>query len=82
MSTKEKEGSEKPFVRRPDHMLSVRVKGSEERGKCGVAWARDNGTFTIQLFPGTVLSWKDNLVITLFPIARLEAYVRAEGESR
>jgi len=62
----ENPGSEwKP--RRPDFKLKVKIKKGKTHRDVGVAWANEAGHISIQLLPATVLDWRDDLVITLFP---------------
>lgn len=54
--------------RKPDFNLKVKCKGTGVTATVGVAWmSPDECSISIQLNPGTVLSWHDNLYITLFP---------------
>jgi hypothetical protein len=58
--------------RAPDFVLKVKSKTSTARTRrCGVAWANVEGegiaSISIQLDPCTVISWNDEVFITLFP---------------
>ena len=61
-----KEGTQKTG-RRPDYVLSVKVKDQVLRRRLGVAWANDDGSISIALDPCTVISWTDNVHVSLFP---------------
>jgi hypothetical protein len=58
--------AEKFQARKPDYVLSVKVKDTTSKRRCGAGWLNDDGSVSIQLDPCTVLSWKDNIHITLF----------------
>lgn len=54
----------------PTHDLCVAERlpdGSLGRkGKVGVGWLNADGSMSISLNPGTVLDWRDNVIINLF----------------
>jgi hypothetical protein len=60
--------------KKPTHELCVKDLETQARGKIGVAWENDDGSFTIQLQPCTSLTYDNvkNKALTLFPI-RTEA---------
>jgi hypothetical protein len=63
--------------RKPDYRIKVKRR-SDEKGKgptnsVGAAWVNEpGGSISIVLDLGVVLSWNDDLLITLFPIDRQE----------
>jgi len=60
--------NEKFEARRPDYILSVKVKdAAASKRRLGAAWQNNDGSVSIQLDPCTVISWKDNVYMTLFP---------------
>jgi hypothetical protein len=53
--------------RKPDFILHVKVKETDKtKRRCGVAWKNKAGGISIQLDPCTVISWRDNVFISLF----------------
>ena len=56
--------------KRPTHELKVKDTETGDSGKIGVAWANDDGSFSIRLEPCTVISYEAmrGKVMTLFPI--------------
>ncbi len=56
--------------RKPDYELSVKVKDEKSKRRCGVGWLNEDGSIAINLDACTVISWKDNIYVTLFPIER------------
>lgn len=60
--------------KRPTHTLKVAEPvpdGADAKAgrwtSAGVAWANNDGSLSIHLNPGIVLSWKDRLTIIAFP---------------
>jgi len=53
--------------KRPTHTIKVKEKEGSAQGEVGRAWLNDDGSLSIQLNPGVVLSWNDGLLITAFP---------------
>jgi hypothetical protein len=54
--------------RQPDFILAIKTKsGPEKKGRVGAGWKNDDGNITLQLNPGIVLSWKDDIFLSLFP---------------
>jgi hypothetical protein len=51
----------------PDYVVKVKERNSEARTQIGAAWAREDGSVTIKLNPCVVISWKDDVYITLYP---------------
>ena len=68
--------------RRPTHVIKVMDRDRPEKGgnAAGVGWANEDGSLTIHLNIGIVLSWKDNLAITAFPRDR-DRYPQARTPS-
>ena len=60
------EGKKTPG-RTPTHNLSVMTRDTKRKGRLGAAWLNADGSIDIVLDPGAVLSWKDDLMIKLFP---------------
>ena len=52
--------AEKQGVRKPDFILSVKVKDTTSTRRCGVAWKNPDGSISIKLDPCTEISWRDN----------------------
>ena len=54
----------------PTHRLKSKHKRTGHHGEVGVGWLDPKGHVRISLYPGVVLSWRDNedLYLTLFPI--------------
>ena len=53
--------------RKPTHDFCVRTPDGKRRGVIGSAWLNEDGSLNVHLNPGTVLDWRDNLQIGLFP---------------
>lgn len=66
---------------RPTHTLTCKEKLGERRGQIGAAWQQEDGSFTIVLNAGTVLDWKDEVTIKLFPIVERDGQ-RGHAERR
>jgi hypothetical protein len=62
------DGSGKPSP--PTHSLKVQEAGSSWWATVGAGWQRTDGSFYVKLNPGTVLSWRDDIKIGLFPPKR------------
>jgi hypothetical protein len=45
--------------KRPTHVLFLRERDGERRGAVGVGWEFPDGTVSVSLNPGVVLSWRD-----------------------
>ena len=54
----------------PTHVLCIKERNSDHKGTVGVAWQRADGSYAIKLHAGIVLSWKDDIHISLFAKAR------------
>lgn len=56
--------------KKPTHELCVKDLESQDRGKIGVAWENEDGSFTIRLNPCTSLTYDGmkNKALSLFPI--------------
>lgn len=60
-------------AKKPDFILKARLKGTtKSTRRIGSGWANENGSVSIQLDPCTVLHWKDECFITLFPVEESE----------
>lgn len=53
---------------KPTHILSVKQRKGEGRGKIGVGWLNEDGSMSVSLNPCVVLSSNDDVIITLFPV--------------
>lgn len=67
--------------RRPTHVIKVMDRDRPEKGgnAVGVGWANEDRSLTIHLNIGVVLSWKDNLAITAFPMRPTQTQTRSSG---
>ena len=69
---------------RPTHRLCVLDKETSKKGTIGVAWQKPDGSISIQFEAGVSISWKDDFVISLFPIVygpmKKKADAASEGE--
>lgn len=54
---------------KPDFKLQAWIPNTREYTVAGAAWLKEDGSISIKLNPCIVLSWKDNIVIKLFPTA-------------
>jgi hypothetical protein len=55
------------FPRTPTHVLKVKERRGSAKGEVGVAWLNEDGSLHVILNPCVVLSWNDDVHITLFP---------------
>jgi hypothetical protein len=55
---------------KPTHKIKAKgkVRGHERSHVVGVGWLAANGSLSIQLNVGVVLSWTDDVLLTAFPI--------------
>jgi hypothetical protein len=58
--------------RQPTHDLCIAEKLSDgtlgRKGRIGCGWLNADGSMSVALNPGTVLDWRDNVLITLFKV--------------
>lgn len=59
-----------PPKKRPTHQLKVKEREGHGQTTIGVGWANKDGSISIRLSPCVVLSSRDEVFITLFPIDR------------
>jgi hypothetical protein len=52
----------------PTHKLRVKEREGKGTNSIGVGWLNKDGSMRIHLNPCVVLSWTDDVHITLFPI--------------
>jgi hypothetical protein len=67
--------------KRPDYRLSVKHKMTGHMHEIGAGWLSHDGSINITLQPCTVLDWRDEVVIKLFPPKNvsLDGYPRSDG---
>lgn len=53
---------------RPTHVLSVKEREGKGTCRVGVGWLNPDGSVSIQLNPCVVLSARDDVFISLFPV--------------
>jgi hypothetical protein len=53
--------------RKPTHVLKVKERNGPAKNTIGVGWLNDDGSMSVSLHPCVVLSWHDEVLITLFP---------------
>lgn len=56
--------------RRPTHRLCVKEKNGKGTTLVGAGWEDADGHISIRLNPCVVLSFADDVIITLFPIEK------------
>ena len=62
----------RPRRKLPDYQLQVKERGGQGRTVVGAGWVNEAGHITIVLNPCVVLSKRDNVFLTLFPVDRRE----------
>ena len=58
--------------KKPTHNLRIKERMAHgeraaRKGTIGAGWQNEDGSFTISLNPGVVLSWSDDVHLGLFP---------------
>jgi hypothetical protein len=54
--------------KKPTHVLKVKEREGNGKTTIGVGWLNDDGSMSISLHPCVILTWKDNVMINLFPV--------------
>jgi len=56
--------------KKPTHELCVKDLETQDRGRIGVAWENEDGSFTIKLHPCTSITYDNvkNKALSLFPL--------------
>lgn len=67
--------------KRPDYLLKVLDKTTDDYGTIGAAWIKDDGAITIRLNPATILTYNPDLAINLFPNEE-SYYTKKKGKKR
>lgn len=64
--------------KKPTHKLKAKLRDGSATNDVGVAWMRQDGSFSVQLNVGVSLRWDDPLILSLFPIGRTALDVARE----
>ena len=54
--------------KKPTHVLKVKEREGNGKTRIGVGWLNDDGSMSISLHSCVILTWKDNVMINLFPV--------------
>ena len=53
---------------KPTHRMKVISNTTKATATVGAAWQRPDGSFLLRLDPCTVIDWRDDVTISLFPV--------------